>query len=186
MASNPNPYAAPSAQGPHGYGHSGGGGGASLRGDVLVVERNANLASVCMKCGTHDGIIRRQAKFSWSPTWARLSVIFCTIGGAIALAITTKRAQLAVPLCVPCNARWSSAVGALIAGIVLLVLGIFSFRLSSEPAFGGIFFFVALAAFVGLAIGFVKPRMLQVNKIDDAFIELKGVHPSAARELSGG
>ena len=46
-------------------------------------------------------------------------------------------------------------------------------------------FFVVLAAFIGLMLGFVKPRMLQVHKIDDQNVELKGVHPEAARAIAG-
>lgn len=181
----PNPYAAPSAHGgPHV--HGGGTGQVSVRGDVLVVAKESALPGVCFKCGTQENIVRRDAKFSWTPTWARLSVILCTIGGLIAILVTTKKARLALPLCAPCNARWSSAIAALIGGVVALVAGIFSFRLFDEPAIGAVFFFVCFGAFLGLMLGFVRPRILQVHKIDDHVIELKGVHPVACRVLTGG
>jgi hypothetical protein len=178
-----NPYAAPN---PHGssFGYVNGS-QATLLGDVLAIRKDAALPDVCMKCGTHDSIVRRQAKFSWTPMWARLSIVLCTIVGLIAMAVTTKRATLSLPLCAPCNARWSSAVVALIVGIVALVGGVFTFRLFDEPAVGGVLFFVCLAGFIGIAIGYVKPRMLQVHKIDDQMIELKGFHPGAARVLTG-
>jgi hypothetical protein len=181
-----NPYAAPNPHGSYGappnqVGYA----QATLRGDVLIVERNAHLNGVCMKCGARDGLMARKAKFSWTPMWARLSVIFCTILGAIAIMVTTKRAELSVPLCASCNAGWSKATSATIGGVVLLVAGIFSFRLFDEPAIGGVVFFVALAAFIGILVGFARPKMLHAEKIDDQFVELKGVAPSAASFLSG-
>jgi hypothetical protein len=181
-----NPYAAPSAHGgPHGYG-AGTGSPVTLRGDVLIVPKNAALPNVCMKCGTQENIVRRTAKFSWTPIWARFSILICTVVGLVVIAITTKRGQLSVPLCTPCNARWSSAVVALIAGVVALIAGIMSFSLFDEPAIGAVLFFVSLAGCIGLGVGVVKPRMLQVHKIDDHVIELKGCNPIAARVIVGG
>jgi hypothetical protein len=180
----PNPYAPPTANNGS-FNYPGGASQATLRGDVLVVQKNAMLPSVCMKCGTHENIRRRNAKYSWAPTWARLSLVFCTIGGAIALMLTTKRAQLALPLCGVCNSRWSTAVVAAVALVVGLVLSIFSFPVVNEPAVGGVFLLVSLVALVVVGVVVVRPRTLQVNKIDDAVIELKGVHPTAARVITG-
>ncbi len=186
----PNPYAAPEAHGgPSGHGHGygyGHGGMVSVRGDVLVVQKNAELPPVCMKCGTRDNIVRRQLKLSWTPVWARLSVLVCTLVGLIAMLVTTKRAQLAAPLCAPCNARWSAAIAAIVGGVVALIVGMMSMGAFDEPAIGGLVFFVVLAGFIGLMVGVVKPRTLQVAKIDDHVIELKGVHPVACRAFTGG
>jgi hypothetical protein len=124
-----NPYASPAA--PDGaYGGTGGGGtgSARLEGDVLVVSKGAALRSVCLKCGKRDGIVRRDAKFQWTPMWARLSVVFCTLGGLIAILVTTKRGNLSVPLCVPCNRRWGQAVTAIVLGAVGLVGSILYLR----------------------------------------------------------
>ena len=179
-----NPYAAPTA----GASPYGAGGVrsyyAAMQGDVLVLQKHAPaLPGVCMKCGTTHDIQRRNVKFQWTPMWARMMVVLCTIGGAIAMLVTTKKAQLEIPLCAPCNAKWGQAVAALIGGIVALVLSIFGIGQLHEV--GGILFFVVLAAFIGLMLGFVKPRMLQVHKIDDQNVELKGVHPEAARAIAG-
>jgi hypothetical protein len=177
-----NPYAAPTAPV-----HGGGVRSyfATMQGEVLVLQKQSPaLPAVCMKCGTTHDIQRRNAKFQWTPMWARMMVVLCTIGGAIAMLLTTKKAQLDIPLCAPCNARWGQAVAALIGGIVALVLSIFAIGQFHEV--GGILFGVVLVGFIGLALGFVKPRMLQVNKIDDQNVELKGVHPEAARAIVGG
>jgi hypothetical protein len=176
-----NPYAAPSAPA-----HGGGVRPyfAAQQGDVLVLSKHAPaLPAVCMKCGTTHDMQRRNVKFQWTPMWARMMVVLCTIGGAIAMLVTTKKAQLDIPLCAPCNARWGQAFAALIGGVVALVLSLFSIQALEQ--YGAILFFVVLAGFVGLMLGFVKPRMLQVHKIDDQNVELKGVHPEAARAIAG-
>jgi len=179
-----NPHAAPG--GPQGapYG-SGNQGYARLEGDVLVVAKDTYLPDICIKCGSKQGIVRRQTKFQWTPVWARLSIIFCTLLGLILMLVTTKKGNLPLPLCQPCNTRWGQAVGALIGAVVFLILGLFTFRLFDEPAIGGVIFLVSLGAFIGVMLGFVRPRMLQVHKIDDGFIELKGFHHQAAREMTG-
>jgi hypothetical protein len=156
-----------------------------MQGDVLVLQKHATaLPAVCMKCGTTHDIQRRKAKFQWTPMWARMMIVLCTIGGAIAMLVTTKKAQLDIPLCAPCNARWGQAVAAIIGGVVALVLAIVGIGQLHEA--GAVVFFVVLAAFIGLMLAFVKPRMLQVQKIDDQNVELKGVHPEAARAIVGG
>jgi hypothetical protein len=181
-----NPYEAPrpSAEGPS-AGRARGKYYAALDGEKLVVQKDAELPSVCLKCGSHDGILRRKAKFQWTPVWARILVPFCWPAGLIAILATTKRGTLDVPLCGSCNARWSQAVGAIVVGVVALVAGIFAIRAFDEPATGFIVFFVALAGFLGLAIGFARPRMLIADKIDEANLTLKGVDQGAAREVVG-
>src|SRR5687767_5717716 len=137
-----NPYAAPTAA--PGYGA----GGvrsyfAAMQGDVLVLQKHAPaLPGVCMKCGTTHEMQRRNAKFQWTPMWARLLVPFCTIVGAIAMLITTKKAQLDIPLCASCNARWGQAFAAIIGGVVALVLSLFSIQALEQV--GAVLFFVVL------------------------------------------
>lgn len=168
---------------PYGSGNQG---YARLEGDVLVVAKETYLPDICIKCGSKEGIVRRQAKFQWTPVWARLSILVCTLLGLILMLVTTKKGNLPLPLCSPCNTRWGQAIAVLFGSITALVLGIFSFQLFDEPAIGGGLFLVILVAFIGLMFGFVRPRMLHVHKIDDQFIELKGFHAGAAREMTGG
>jgi hypothetical protein len=157
---------------------------AHLDGDVLVLSRDARLPSVCMKCGSHQEIIQRPVKFQWTPPWARY-LAFCLIG-LIAILVTTKRAELAIPLCPRDNARWTAARNATIAGVVLLLGSFFAVRASDDPSPYLPVVLVAVVAFVVLAIVFVRPRMLQVRKIDEQVIELKGCHPGAAQEIAEG
>ena len=157
----------------------------SVRGDVLVVEKNADLPAVCMKCGTQENIVRRQAKFSWTPVWARFLVLVCMIGAVVAILLTTKRGQLSLPLCARCNGRWSGAIAALVGSIVALLVSVFGVGAFDEPAIGAALCCLVLVGFVVILAGVVKPRTLQVQKIDDHVIELKGVHPIACRVFTG-
>ncbi|MDB4938280.1 MAG: hypothetical protein JWP87_5252 [Labilithrix sp.] len=157
---------------------------ARLDGDALVVA-NAKHAplfpEVCMKCGAHEGILRRKVQFRWRPVWARF-LVFCIIGLVI-LVVTTRRANLEIPLCASCNERWSAARNAGIAGIVVLVAALIAVRSTGagRAELGGLFALVA--AFVALAYVFIRPRVLPVKRIDDAEISLRGVHPRAAEEI---
>jgi hypothetical protein len=158
---------------------------AHLDGDVLVVGRDTAFPSVCIKCGSHQEIERRTTKFQWTPMWARMSVL-CAIVGLIAMLLTTKRAELQLPLCPRCNKRWTAARNALIAGVIALVGSIVALRLGDDPQSLLPLIGVAIVAFIVVAIAFVKPRMLQVRKIDDQVVELKGCHPGAAQEIAEG
>jgi hypothetical protein len=159
---------------------------ARLDGDVLIVRRDTSFPSVCIKCASHQGIERRATKFQWTPMWARMSVVFCALPGLIAIAITTKRAELQLPLCPACNKRWTAARNALIAGVIAIVLSLVALRLGDDPQSLLPLIGVVIIAFVVVALAYVKPRMLQVRKIDDAHVELKNCHPGAAQEIAEG
>ena len=159
---------------------------ARLDGDVLVVGRTTDFPSVCIKCGSHQGVERRAAKFQWTPMWARMSIILCALVGLIAMAITTKRAELQLPLCPPCNKRWTAARNALIGGVIALVASIVALRLGDDPQAFLPLIGVLIVGFIVVSLAYVKPRMLQVRKIDDQFVELKGCHQGAAQEIAEG
>lgn len=180
-----NPYEAPKGSGGGELPARRGKYYARLEGDKLVVQKDAELPAVCMKCGTHDGIMRRKAKFQWTPVWARVLIPFCWPAGLVAMLVTTKRGQLDVPLCVPCNVRWTQAIAAIVVGVVLLVGGVFAIRAFDEPGAGFLVLGVAFVAFLVLAVAFARPRMLIADPIDEANLTLKGVHPGAAREIAG-
>jgi uncharacterized membrane protein YeaQ/YmgE (transglycosylase-associated protein family) len=185
--SEPNPYAPPSDQAPPETTkkrRKRGRYAARLDGTLLVVSRDAELPGVCMKCGAHDEIVRRDAKLQWTPVWARF-LVFCFIG-AILVLLTTKRAQLAIPLCVPCDKRWGTARGVAIGGVVTFLAAFVAMRFSDAGVTGVGLFVATLAAFIVVTVVYVRPRMLQAKRIDDAEITIKGVAPSAAQEIVEG
>lgn len=158
---------------------------ARLEEDVLVVGRDIEFPSVCIKCGVHKDIERRKAKLQFTPPWARITLI-CGLIGLIVFAVTTKRAELQVPLCPACNKRWTAARNALIACVIALAASVVALRLVDDPKDLLPLVAVAVIAFVVVAIAFVKPRMLRARKIDDQYVELKGCHLGAAQEIAEG
>lgn len=176
-----DPYAPPRAAGGPGAWSSG---GARLDGEDLVLERGATLPAVCIKCGTHEGVAHQPKKFQWTPLWARLSIVFCTIGGIIAMLVTQKKAELSLPLCGGCAHRWNQARTGTIVGVVVLLVLIFGARVSEEPAVFGIGALLGIGGFIALSMIFVRPRVLTVQKIDDATVRLRGFSPEAARAFT--
>jgi hypothetical protein len=187
---DPNPYAPPTddepPQGTKKKKKKRGRYSARFKGAELVVSRDAELPSVCMKCGMHDGVLRRSVKLQWTPVWARF-LVFCLIG-AIIMLVTTKRATLEVPLCVPCNNRWSAARTGSMVAVVGLVGAFLWFRLGDDATakMALVALVAAVAVFVVVLVSFVKPRTLRATNIDDAEITLAGVEPRAAQEIVDG
>ena len=159
---------------------------ARFEGAILVVSRDAELPSVCLKCGTHDDIMRRTQAFQWTPVWARLMLPFCALGGLIAMSITRKHASLALPLCVRCNAQWIAARNATIAALVPLIGSFIYLRLTDDRKPALVLLIVSVIGFVALMLAFVRPRMIQADRIDDADVHQKGFHTGAGQEIVDG
>jgi hypothetical protein len=190
-----NPYAAPQHDGlPAAAQYSGQGYRAYLDGTNLVLSTTASLPPVCVKCATADGVTRRHQKFRFTPPWVIALLMVCTLGAVIAMAVTTKRAELSLPICEPCNTRWGSAkwaFGLSIGGLIVAgaLLGVMSDTSGPSVILFGLVV-LAIVAVVVVGITITKPRTLQVKKIDKEMITLIGVHPNAAetivRSASGG
>jgi hypothetical protein len=181
---DPNPYAPPARDdAPEGEKKKRGRYAARFAGKELVLSGAGELPSVCMKCGTHDGIMRRSAKLQWTPVWARF-LVFCVIGPILML-VTTKRAVLDVPLCVPCNERWNAARNATVVAVVGLVGAFLWLRFGPEETAKTalVALVVAIAVFIVVLVSFVKPRTLRATKITDTEVTLGGVDPRAAQEI---
>jgi hypothetical protein len=148
------------------------------------------LPAVCIKCGSHKAILRRPTKLRWTPMWARM-MAFCLIGLLLML-FMTRRAELDLPLCPACDARWTTGRRAFAAGAVSLIVALITVRvvyfdeLLAQPAAWLPVLGVALLAYAVLVVMFVRPRTLQVVKIDDAYVSLKGCHRGAAEEIVEG
>lgn len=183
-----NPYAPPSDESSPAGKEKPKGGRYTARlaaGGALVLSGNGQLPAVCMKCGTHDGIVRRMKTFRWTPVWVRY-LIFCAIG-AILMFVTAKLATLEVPLCASCDRRWEVARKVSAGGVVAVVAAFLFLRYGEEEhTIGVVVLSVVAAAFLAVSFLYVKPRMLQVKRIDDTSITLKGVAPSAAQEIVDG
>ena len=158
---------------------------ARMEGTALVLSHDAKLPAVCMKCGSHEEIMRREVVFSWSPLWVRY-LFFCLVGVLLQL-LMRVRASLLVPLCVRCNARWAVARNARIASIALL----FAAALGAGPLLrhhpvGRFVGLGALAVVVLVHFVLVRPRVLPVHSIDEREIGLKAVDSEAVKEILEG
>jgi len=189
--SNYNPYAPPQQDG-SALGHVVGG-VASWDGNLLIVPKQFSFPRVCLKCSSPQVMSRRTQKFAFTPMWARLLILVCTPGALVAMALTTKRATLELPLCDPCHARWKKARLVSVMLIVALLVFIFGIALAG-PAIGGeAAGFVILLTIIGLVVGlaitmrkFVLPRTLQAKKIDDQQVTLVGVDARAGEQVARG
>lgn len=158
---------------------------AHLDGKALVLSHDAPLPDVCMKCGAHDGITRRAVIFSWSPLWVRY-LVFCLVGVLLQL-LMRVRASFAVPLCMPCNARWARARYATLGSIGAIVVALAAATFLQEAYPKARFFGVVTFAFaVLLHFAFVRPRTLPVHHLDENEIALLTVNETAIKEILAG
>jgi hypothetical protein len=186
-----NPYTPPQQDDDALRSALGGPGGASWDGKALTVPKLFSFPRICLKCASPEVHSRRLQNFAFTPTWARMLVLFCWPGAVVAMAITTKRATLDLPLCDPCHARWASArkwnillmLGAIV-GIIGVVFGSSASRSDEAGLFVGV---AVLAVVLGIAFGvrkLVRPHLLQAQKIDNESISLLGVYPSAGEQVA--
>ncbi len=157
---------------------------ASMDGAALVLSHDAVVPAVCMKCGSHDQITRREVVFSWSPAWVRY-LVFCLIG-IILRVLMQVRASFVVPLCARCNSRWAAARIAGIGSLVILSAALASgplLRHYPQARFIGVAAFVLFAA---VHLVFVRPRVLPVHRIDEETIAFDKVNAEATKEILEG
>lgn len=158
---------------------------AHLDGKALVLSHDAPLPDVCLKCGSHDGITRREVVFSWSPVWVRY-LVFCLIGVLLQL-LMRVRASFIVPLCAPCHARWSHARYATVGSIVALVAALVAATLLQETHPDARFLGPGMFAFAVLVhFAFVRPRTLPVHHLDENEIAFSTVNETAIKEILAG
>lgn len=173
-----NPYAPPASKGrvprsPAGQAH--------LQGALLVVSKTASLPGVCLKCaGPPD--LRRRHVFQFTPPWVYALLPFCGLIALVLMFALRKTAALEVPLCNLCNERWRSGTLAFVIATVALFLSVLAFRAEGLRT-GVVVFGVALAAFLGVLLAFVRPRVIRAVAIDDATLTLRGVSPAAAEAV---
>jgi MFS family permease len=177
---NPNPYAPPTAA--IGEGLPGAGGfTAYLEGDRLVVQKEAPLPPVCMKCGSREVTERRKQLFVWNPQWAIILMLVTGLIGMIVMVMVQKKGTLHLPLCAPCARRWKTGVLFSVFGVMGMIGGLIggSLAIAIEPILGiGAMLGAVVALIVLVVLG--KRRFLQATKVDERMIWLKSVHPEAA------
>lgn len=167
------------------------GGSVTWDGKHLIVPKQYSFPRVCLKCASPEVHTRRTQKFAFTPTWARMMVVFCWPGALVAMALTTKRATLELPLCDGCHAKWKKGrlvtVLATLALLVSLVgVGIASSVLDPDVAAIAVPAVILLAA-VAVVVVIRKvtvPSTLQSPKIDDLNVTLTGVDARAGEQVA--
>lgn len=186
-------YAPP--QSPIAYGPSYGYGWAPARADGALLDypvHGAQLPAICCKCGTRDGLKARGATIVWVNPIAWLGALGGLLPLAILIAVMQKRVQMSLPICAPCDSRWTYGVVfrwlSFLAPFVLapLIGAFLGFFTESDAAFG-----------IGILVGFVllillplltvklisEPRAIVAKRIDQHRALLEGVHPELLRSL---
>src|SRR5271166_3011092 len=108
----PNPYAPPQAAygaypvAPPGYEAP----PPRVEGDRVTVAKGYAFPPLCVKCGTPGEQLRtRSQKFAWFPAWTYFLLLAGLLPLIIVQMVLTKRAHLLLPVCAPCNSRWTTA-----------------------------------------------------------------------------
>jgi hypothetical protein len=186
--SNYNPYSPPQHDDDQRYAL---GGNVSWDGKLLLVPKQFSFPRICLKCASPEVHSRRTQKFGFTPTWARLLVVVCWPAAVVAMALTTKRATLELPLCDPCHARWLTARKwsiALAIGIFVVIFGVaFGGAASGSESEGLLLPIAILVLVLGMAFGvnkLVRPHTLQAKKIEDVNVTLAGVNPTAGEQVA--
>ena len=193
-----NPYAPPQPQYPQAqqqpYGAPPPGWGATayqIVGSNLVALSEAPLPDVCLKCGARTDLARKRKKFQWVPQWTYVLLVLSLLLGAIAMAILQKRGTLDLPLCASCKTRWTHATIAIVVTVlgILLVLplvGVVAAVLPDDvgPIVAVVLLLAWLVAVVVVSRVYVRARTVWAKRIENNYITVAGVHPTALAALA--
>jgi len=157
---------------------------ARIEGGYLVLNKNAEIPEVCLKCAAREGIVRRAQTFTYTPPWVFAILILCNLGGLIAMLMTMKRAKLKLPLCVGCNGRWRAAQIAVGLSVALLLSPLLVFFVAIDAPEAGslmlLLFGLGFLVLIVVSTTYARPRLLRARSIDETTIKLAGVEPNAA------
>ena len=184
-----------------------------MAGRLLVVEKDAVLPDVCVKCGAAARLTRRRHRFQYMPPWALLFLaptvlaaspstllsMLATLGplvGMVVMLASTRKARLDLALCASCKRRWTFAVLAMALASTAPFVGLLAVigsmlrslhEASATPLLTGLSA-VGLSLLVPIVVYFtyVGPRLLGVKLIDSKTITLSRVHPNAAELIVRG
>lgn len=152
-------------------------------GNQLVVERDGELPSVCVRCG-QPGVERISRRVSWSSPWLLLLILLGVIFYVLIASIAAKRSRVTIWLCAShANLRRRDVrIGWIGLGLLTLSLMALAFGNSIVPrtaaGFLGTLELVFLLASIVLAFyGYSRSRLVRASRIDDLYVRLNGVSP---------
>lgn len=158
-----------------------------------IPVHGAVLPPICCKCGARHDLRGRTANLVWVNPLAYLGLLGGLFPMMILVLVLQKRATVTLPICAPCDQRWSRGiVFRYLAVVAPFVLGLAAFYVADAlwddvgrdvlAAFA-----VFLVLIVALPIAVVKlvsePRAVTAVKIDEYRAKVKGVSPELLRAL---
>jgi hypothetical protein len=166
-----NPYSAPKSDYGSGARNVPSRGRVWREGDVLVMDKEAELPPRCVKCNKPERV-RLLRKLTWHSPWLYLLIFGGLLVYAIVAVIVSKRARINVGLCAEhqqSRQRTAWIAWGLLGGAIAMFIGSGA---ADSGALAGLGFLTLLAAGVvsSLAVRVVKPV-----RIDDRQVRLKGV-----------
>ncbi len=174
-----NPYATPAKTGAPMPVPTGGG---YVEEKTLVIPRVGYvMPAMCAKCGMGTNK-RWKAKLQWNPRWVPLLVLVCTPAYLLAFILTRKVAQVDVGICETHDQRRRVGQIAALAGIVILLGGVFAGVWADNP---GIMFGGLIVGLVVLIIGAVSAAILQPVYMDEQWAKFNGVHQDVLQAIVG-
>jgi hypothetical protein len=191
----PNPYAPPQAPygaypgGPSDYGAP----PPRVEGDRVTVGKTYAFPPMCVKCGTTGQLRGRAQAFAWFPAWTYFLLLLGVLPLIIVQMILTKRARFNLPICAPCNSRWTTArvlrsmaiLVPILGGVTLMFVGIANDS-SAVTIVGVLTFFPGVLVVFPVELLLLRRASLRAVFIDDRAATLKGVAPPVLEVMARG
>jgi hypothetical protein len=180
-----NPLEAPRTTGPSSATHPD---KLYVRGGVVFAPIVAALPEICAACGSDDVITSDAKRYSWTPLWARMTILLSPFVALAAILLTRKTSTLTVSLCASDSQRIQRNTrvgwGGLLGGVGLIVASV----VFVDSLAGG--FFVVLgtgvAAFFVAIWGFSQAMVVKPKYIDKTEARYAGIHPDVLAAIDGG
>ena len=182
-----NPYAPPQSnlqsavETPQGMFGMVNGTGVWRTGDLLVMQKGANLPNRCLVCN-QPASVQFPKKMYWHSPWIYLLLIPSILIYAIVAMIARKKADVVLPLCTEHSDKRKRATT---IGSLLIVFGLVAMFGSCTQAgegsgdtFAMILGIGTLVLFVGLIVLAVGSNLIVPKKIDDYYVWLRKVSAS--------
>lgn len=139
--------------------------------DILIMHKNAILPDMCIKCGEYANGVRLKRKLRWHSPYYYLLLLVSILVYIIAASVASKRAIIDFPIC---SKHLESRKKAMLISWAVTGAGfLLMFLTKYSPAF---LFFGILILFIGLVFIAITSTVVNIKKIDDHHVWLKGVN----------
>ena len=156
------------------------GAGIWRQGSVLVFHKSATLPDRCMRCNAPALGTRVNKTLYWHHPALALLILLGVLIYAIVAMVVRKSAKVSLGFC---DLHKSRRTTMLITGWLLFALSIAAFIVAAGANAGGLALVGVALLFATIVVFLLAGRFIQVKKIDDQYVWLKGVHPEYLGEF---